>query len=35
MNCQISPSVFAGVSIVLILGSAIYLVRYFVKKKPQ
>lgn len=24
-----------GVSIVLILGSAIYLVRYFVKKKPQ
>ena len=23
-----------GVSIVLILGSAIYLVRYFVKKKP-
>ena len=26
---------FCGVSIVLILGSAIYLVRYFVKKKPQ
>ena len=24
-----------GVSIVLILGSAIYLVRYFVKMKPQ
>lgn len=24
-----------GVSIVLILGSAIYLVRYFVKNKPQ